>query len=193
MSSQQPAPSRRPGWRTPITLLVLLGVLCSGLYLGWRWLTADVTETVTEPTAIPTTPGPTCKSKKVTRTEQLKARQVRVSVFNAGSVTGLADQTLLDLHRRGFRSGDADNAPEDSGVQSVQVWDRKPDSPRVRLVALQFEGTVTRLRAKRDLGPGVDVIVGESFSGLADEAPTSLKVKVTKTICAKKPQRGVDS
>ena len=192
MSTSQPQPRRRRNFRAPITLVVLVGILVAGAYFGWRGLTADITATA-EPTEPKTTkPSPRCTPREGSPTKLLTSREVRVSVFNAGGITGLAEETLSALHTRGFRLGTADNAPTGSGVTAVQVWDARPDSPQARLVAEQFQGTVKRVRAKTDLGPGIDVVVGDNFPGLAATAPRTIKVKAATPDkeCAQKRKRG---
>ena len=174
--------------------MVLVGILVAGAYFGWRGLTTDITATAepTEPRTTKTKPSPRCTPREGSPAKVLTSREVRVSVFNAGGITGLADETLNALHARGFRLGTADNAPTGSGVTAVQVWDARPDSPQARLVAEQFEGTVKRVRAKTDLGPGIDVVVGDNFPGLAATAPRTIKVKAATPDkeCAQKRKRG---
>ena len=189
-----PQPRGRRNFRAPITLVVLVGILVAGAYFGWRGLTADITATAepTKSTKTPKKPSGRCTPREGSPAKVLTSREVRVSVFNAGGITGLADETLNALHARGFRLGTAENAPTGSGVTAVQVWDARPESPQARLVAMQFEGTVQRVRAKTDLGPGIDVIVGDNFPGLATPAPRTIQIKAATPDkeCPQKRKKG---
>ena len=184
MLTSQPDQRGQTSLRTPITLVVLLGILVAGAYYGWLGLTADLT-TTTEPTAPTTTaPTPKCTPSPASPAKQLTTHQVRVSVFNAGGITGLASQTLADLRAKGFREGNTDNAPEGSVVEAVQVWDADPNSPQARLVAMQFDGKVQRVRSTTDLGPGIDVVIGDAFPGVKETAPRSIQIQA--------PSKGTD-
>ena len=193
MPTSQPDQRGQTNLRTLITLVVLLGILVAGAYYGWRGLTADLTTTTQPAPTTTTTPSPTCTPEPPSPGKRLTTHQVRVSVFNAGGITGLADQTLSDLHAQGFREGTADNAPEGSAVEAVQVWDARPDSPQARLVALQFEGEVQRVRSTTDLGPGIDVVIGDNFPGLKDTAPRSLQVEPPSKATECPPRSGSPS
>jgi hypothetical protein len=128
-------------------------------------------------------PSPTCSTPDVRRGQRLHARDVQVSVFNAGTRSGLADTTLNRLGNRGFEKGEASNAPASAKVRFVQVWTTKKHDAAARLVAKQF-GPHTLLRVtKKDLGPGVDVLVGTDFHGLKN-AKTSLKVSRKQQVCS---------
>jgi len=162
---------------TAVTMLALIGILVLGAVWGWRSLFAELPES---PTAAE--PAPTCATETLAAGQRVRARQVRVSVFNAGTRSGLAGDTLDRLRRRGFTAGDTGNAPSDLDVRRVQVWSTVEDDPRAQLVARQF-GKKTRVRfSDEDLGPGVDVIVGDRFDRLS-KAPRSLRVREAREIC----------
>ena len=65
--------------RTPITLLILLGVLLYGAWWGYR--------NIIQP--VPKIPPPPCVEQTVAK-GQLRANQVTVKVFNGGDRRGLA-------------------------------------------------------------------------------------------------------
>jgi LytR cell envelope-related transcriptional attenuator len=161
-----------------VTLLVLLAVLAGGAYYGWHALTGPVAETAT-PAAPTTTTTPTkkpCEQAPRTTTKVLTSRKVTVSVYNAGSISGLADQTMGALQRRGFQRGEVGNAPSGS-VFAVEVRAPKPNAPAPRLVAKQFGVSVKRIPEAADVGPGIDVVLGDGFTGLASNAKTKIRVK----------------
>ena len=108
-----------------------------------------------------------------------------MSVFNAGTTSGLADETLGLLRKRGFQPGEASNAPP-TPTRRVQVWSTIEDDAEARLVALQFGKTVKVTYSDVDLGPGVDVLVGDDFTGLS-KAKTTLRVKATQQRCVRSP------
>ena len=64
----------------------------------------------------------------------------------------------------------------------MQVWSTIEDDAEARLVALQFGKTVKVTYSDVDLGPGVDVLVGDDFTGLS-KAKTTLRVKATQQRC----------
>ncbi len=163
---------------TAVTMLVLCGLLVAAALWGWQSLFAEVPSdeaTVEEDSG-------SCSSKRLRAGEQLRSSQVRVSVFNGGSEAGLAETTLAALRQRGFRTGDVGNAPTDAEVQRVQVWSTKENDLTARLVARQFGKKVRVKFSDDDLGPGVDVIVGNGFGRLAS-APNSLRVGKARNVC----------
>ena len=155
---------------TAVTLMVLVGILGVGLLLGMRNLTAPIPSV--QPVA---SPSPTCVPQKVNKGERLRSAQVVVSVFNAGTRAGLADETMQGLVKRGFQKGELGNGPAGAKLRFVQVWTTNNNDAAARLVAAQF-GPQTLIRVvKKDLGPGIDVLVGTKFRGLV-KAPRSVRV-----------------
>ncbi len=156
---------------TGVTLLVLLGILVAGGLYGLDALFKPL-------------PGDSsgkaagCSTTSIKKGQRIRAHQVQVSVFNAGTRSGLADETLGALRARGFRKGEAGNAPSGSKVKRVQVWTTQRNDAAARLVAQQF-GRATKVRfVDTDLGPGVDVVVGNRFGKL---------VKAKRVLVVKKP------
>ncbi len=160
------------------TLIVLMSLLAVGAYVGWQRLSAPVPER-DEPTKAS---GPRCDGG-VARGDVVRTRDITVSVYNAGSRSGLAGQTMSELEARGFIPGDVGNAPAKfETVRWVRVLAPSKKDPAARLVALQF-GKQTLVQAvKRDLGPGVEVIVGDKFLGLVD-ARQKLKARASGSGC----------
>ena len=160
-----------------LTLAVLVGVIAVGAAVGWNALTASF------PTSLSPSPSaPACTNRLVDAGKSLRSSDVTVSVFNAGSRPGLAERTLAALTARGFQPGQVGNAPSGAPVRTAQVWTKTKGDAESRLVALQF-GRKTKVHLTNiDLGPGVDVLVGDSFHGLA-KAPRLLKVHKPEKVC----------
>lgn len=159
---------------TTVTMLLLCGILVLGAVLGWRSLFAEV------PSDAEDAEAGSCATERLSAGQRLLSSRVRVSVFNGGTEPGLADTTLASLAKRGFKTGEVGNAPSDADVRRVQVWSTRKNDLGARLVAQQFGDEVPVKFSDEDLGPGVDVIVG---NGLGRLAP------VTKAIRADKAQR----
>jgi hypothetical protein len=165
---------------TGITLIVLCGVLVAAGVIGFKWLFAKAPS----PTQLVATPPvPSCTAQPFHRGSRIKSTQVEVSVFNAGTQSGLADETMSALTDRGFHSGEVGNAPSDVSVRRVEVWTDVRHDPAARLVARQLGHHVQIRVIKKSLGGGVDVIVGNRFHGLV-HAPRSVKVRHSVQVCA---------
>ena len=162
---------------TAFTLLVLVALVGSGGYYGYRALFAPVGGDDPGKRG-----GQGCEAGLRTG-ETVRTRDVKVSVLNAGSRSGLASQVQEQLTGRGFLAGTTDNAPEDHQVRFVRVLAPSRKDPAARLVALQFgKGTYIE-RSRDDLGPGVDLLVGDRFRGLAEDAPRRLRATTAGTGC----------
>ncbi len=161
-----------------VTMLVLIGLLAVGAVWGWSSLFAPLPEDVTTAAE----PEPSCAVQTVGPDNKVRADQVQVSVYNAGTRSGLAGQTLDKLVNRGFLPGDIGNAPSDVKVRRVQVWSGVENDARARLVARQFGKKVKVRFSDEDLGPGIDVVVGDRFGKLT-KAPRQLKVSQEQEFC----------
>lgn len=162
---------------TGVTLLVLCGVLGLGFLLGYQSLFSPLPKSVAS-----SQPSSSCTSAPI-RNSRLRASAVQVSVFNAGDRSGLAGDTLVRLTKRGFRPGDVGNAPTGTKVRRVQVWATTAKDPAAVLVARQF-GKKTAIRVTtQNLGPGVDLIIGNKLHRLAKKAPRSVRVIGNQKVC----------
>jgi hypothetical protein len=95
---------------------------------------------------------------------------------------------MRDLSRRGFRKGSVGNAPSDTHVKRVQVWTTQPRDVAARLVARQF-GPRTKVRfVDTNLGPGVDVVVGNHRGPLAKRTLETRRIVVKKAASACLPR-----
>jgi LytR cell envelope-related transcriptional attenuator len=167
------------GWKTPVTLLVLLGVLLGAAYYGYHTVISPATgdDTSTNP------PGKKCTKQRVFhRGQTIRSKDVLVNVYNAGSIAGLAGNTLDALHHNGFLRGVAENAPAGIGATNVTIVTRHPRLPQVKLVANQFKGHVA-LRRGRPLAAGIDVVVGDRFVGVNRKALKRLRLHHVVRTC----------
>jgi len=163
---------------TAVTLLVLVGILVVGVLVGIDNLLAPLPGSGS-PAA---DASPSCSPKTVKKGQRIRATQVQVSVFNGGTRSGLADDTLGALAKRGFKRGEVGNAPSDIKVKRVQVFSTEKNDVTALLVAHQFgKGTTVRYTAT-DLGPGIDVVVGNHFHKLA-KAKRVLVVSKSSSVC----------
>ncbi len=162
---------------TGVTLVVLLLILAAGAWVGYRSLVAPVPGDGTTSSATPT-----CSPQSLRRGQRVVSTQVAVSVWNAGTRPGAAGRTLRMLTNRGFTQGEVGNAPSGTKVRRAQIWTTRRHDAAARLVALQF-GPGTKVELKRtDLGPGVDVVVGDDFDRLSTAA-RSVVVRNAQSAC----------
>jgi hypothetical protein len=162
---------------TGITLVALLVVLGAMAVYGVK-------------SALAPLPGSSAKSTTCSGTEKevkqfLKRSEVQVSVFNAGTRSGLAGTTLDQIEAAGFRAGNAGNAPGTAEVRRAIVWTTQPNDSAARLVALALgRGTQVEV-TQTDLGPGIDVLVGNKFHGLDKKAVKQIRLPRPVETCVK--------
>jgi hypothetical protein len=162
------------------TLTVLVVLLAVGAVIGWKSLTAPFNGT--QSSATTPTKKPSC-DPRLTKGAPVRTSDVTVSVYNAGTRTGLAGQTQQQLVARGFIPGDVGNAPGNlGGVRFVRILAPSQTDPAARLVALQFGRHTFVQRSSQNLGPGVQVVVGDRFVGLV-RAPRSIKAHASGSGC----------
>ena len=177
MSSEQIEHRSRRAFRlrTPLTLLVLLGLL-----VGASWYA--VRELQTPPQLSP--PGH-CTPALVRVAPKgaaavVRLNQVRVTVFNApGGRAGLASATSSTLQNRGFQTGAAGNDRDEfAGVAKVRAADRR--LPSVALVLAQVPGATFEKITKDDAS--VELVLGPRFSKLAAKYPTAVAVTTKSAV-----------
>lgn len=173
-------------WRTPITLVVLLVILLGAAFYGWRTVVdPSPSNSAATPSTTPRAPVTTqvcTKHKTYAQGSHVSAASFKVNVYNAGGVSGQAGDVLAALQSRGFRQGVADNPPAGVTASNVTILTWAPNQPQVRLVQQQFRGPVKIARGP-NLAPGVDIVVGSGYLGLATGAPTSLSITKPTTVC----------
>ena len=158
--------TRPPVLQTGILLVIMVALLMTTGYLGYKALTAPI-QTV----------GPTCDSQTVAGS--LKSSQVAVRVYNAGTRNGLAASIRKQLEGKGFMVPYVGNSTQT--VEQTIIIGGKADAPEVKLVAGFFPQAKIQEDGRAD--HTVDVIVGDSFAGLNDSAPTQIAVE-SAVICA---------
>ena len=158
-SREQAVKSSWRRWTTPLTLLMLLGLLGWGLWWGWGQLT--------RPPQI--APPPPCVTQSAS---VLASGQVTVRVYNGGQTAGLAGQITEQLKNKGFVTKSPSNT--DEAVAGTIVIGASIDAPAVVLVAGFFPEVELRADGRTD--GTVDVLVGDAFAGFNDAAPVEIGV-----------------
>lgn len=153
--------------RTPVTLLILLGILCYGAWWGWQNIVAPPKQS----------PPPPCVKTKVTD-KTLESSQVTVQVFNGGDKKGLAGEISSRLADKDFIVLDPANT--DKKVSGTIIVGNKKSNPEVQLVKRFFKKAKVRGDGRSD--HTVDVLVGNKYAGFQAKAKTSYPVK-TRTVC----------
>lgn len=160
---------------TAVTLVVLFVVLCGMAVYGFNQFTAPFPGRPSE--------KKTCSDVEKQVQGYLQRSEVQVSVFNTGTRAGLAGATLDRIEEAGFRAGNAGNAPKGTQVRRAVVWTTKPDDPAAALVA-QALGKRTPVEVTDvDLGPGIDVLVGNRFRELDRGAARRIKLAAPVETC----------
>ncbi|HET9649138.1 MAG TPA: LytR C-terminal domain-containing protein [Microlunatus sp.] len=153
--------------RTPLTLLLLLGILCYGAYWGYKNVLAEV----------PPPPPTPCVDQTV-QGGQLKSAQVTVSIFNGGDRKGLAGDVGRALRQRGFKVMKTTNTAEK--IQQTVIVGADANSPEVLFVKTFFKNATARGDKRAD--HSVDILVGNKYGGFNSKAKTTYAVKST-TVC----------
>jgi hypothetical protein len=153
--------------RTPITLLVLLGVLC---YAAW-WGYTNVLR------PIPPAPPQPCVDQSVKK-GALESSQVTVRVFNGGNKRGLAGDVGRALRDHGFNVIRTANTGEK--IQKTVIVGAEVNNPEVLLVKRFFKDVV--VKADHRVDHSVDVLVGNKYGGFNKNAKTTYSV-TSKTVC----------
>jgi hypothetical protein len=162
---------------TAATLLVLLVVLGVMAVYGFKAATAPL------PGGRSGAAKQDCTAAEKNVKTSISRAEVQVSVFNASGRSGLAGKTLESVERAGFKAGNAGNAPRNAQVRVAEVWTTEQDDPAARLVALAFGRRTKVVVTDTDLGPGIDVLVGNRFQSLNRKAPKKLKLPAPVETC----------
>ena len=117
--------------RTPVTLLILLGVLLYGAWWGYN--------NIIKP--IPALPPSRASSRRVPK-GQLKTTQVMVKVYNGGDRKGLAADVGRSLRGKGFRVTLTTNTVEK--IQQTVIVGADANNPEVMFVKTFFKEAVVR-------------------------------------------------
>ena len=144
--------------RSAATLAVLAAVFVAGV--AWAW--SSVTEPFPEPQETPP-----CYETLVAKGDRVRPGDVLVNVRNAGKTDGLARDTMDALIGKGFGEGIRGNATADTGRGGAVVWASDPKGPAAQLVR-SYLGDDVRIIEPVTPDPGITVVVGDRFPGVAD-------------------------
>jgi hypothetical protein len=147
---------------------------------GYRAATAPIED---DGAATSADDGPTCAAEDQTVVKFVRRSEVTVSVFNAGERSGRAQATMDLLEKAGFKAGEVGNAPDGIEVDRAVVYSTKDDDPAAELVAKAFGRKTKVVHSDEELGPGVDVVIGDRFKQLKASAPNRLELPQPETSC----------
>jgi LytR cell envelope-related transcriptional attenuator len=153
--------------RTPVTLLILFGVLLYGAYWGYNNIIKPVPALPPEPCVVQNLPN-----------GQLKTSQVVVRVYNGGDRKGLAADVGRSLRGKGFRVTLTTNTVEK--IQKTVIVGADVKNPEVKFVKTFFKESV--VRADQRVDRTVDVLVGNKYGGFDKKAKTTYRVEAD-TVC----------
>jgi hypothetical protein len=153
--------------RTPITLLILFGMLLYGAWWGYNNIIMP----------IPAMPPEPCVDQSVPK-GQLQASQVVVRVYNGGDRKGLAADVGRSLRGKGFRVVLTTNTVEK--IQKTVIVGAEQNNPEVLFVKSFFKEAV--VRSDKRVDRTVDVLVGNKYGGFKKDAKTTYQVETT-TLC----------
>jgi len=153
--------------RTPITLMILLGVLMWGAWWGYTNVIRPVPEAAPEP----------CVNQTLAK-GQLKSSQVTVRVYNGGDRVGLAADVARSLRSKGFVVSRTTDTNEK--IQKTVIVGAGAKNPEVLFVKTFFKDAVVRADKRTDRS--VDILVGNKYAGFDKTGKTTYEVKA-KTVC----------
>jgi hypothetical protein len=170
-ASAEPEYRRRHNIRGPVTLLILLGILCAAAWYGAK----AVLENRPKPQAVVT-----CATVQAHKDAKVTSSQVTVNVYNGGTRAGQARRIAAELRNRGFKVAIIGNISEKTVVKKAQVR-AKQNTPQAQLVAKQVSGTKVVKVANHDTT--VDLVIGDDLDALTPKAPTTLKITGKVVTC----------
>jgi hypothetical protein len=153
--------------RTPVTLLILFGMLLYGAWWGYN--------NIIKP--IPPLPPEPCVDQIVEK-GQLKSAQVVVRVYNGGDRKGLAADVGRSLRGKGFRVVLTTNTVEK--IQKTVIVGADGNNPEVLFVKSFFKEAI--VRSDKRVDRTVDVLVGNKYGGFNKGASTTYQVEA-RTLC----------
>ncbi len=159
--------------RTALTMTSLVVILALMATWGWKQTTAK----------LPDLGGPIAQCQTYKVKKSVKRSEIAVSVYNNSSRSGLAGATMQRFTKLGFKPGNTGNAPDGTQVRKVEVWTTTENDPTALLVAKQFKQKARVIVVQDPLGPGVDVILGQRFSGLRAKGPLTQDLPEPKRTC----------
>jgi len=169
----QPRPRRRIHWQTPITMVVLVGILVGGGWWGWKSLTES-------------TADPNCVQQKLPN-NRLVPNQVVINVYNGGAKAGTAAETAAALEKRGFNIGKVMNEPHGDKTNVLAVRGATAKAPEVLLVAGQMSQKASVVADNRP-DHTVDIVVGKGYTTVNPKGLPSVIVPSNQTVCIPAPK-----
>ncbi|MGW6196242.1 LytR C-terminal domain-containing protein [Kribbella sp. NPDC055110] len=164
----QPRPHSRIRWRTPITMVILLGILAGGGWWGWNSLVNSSAQ-------------PTCTEQKLTN-NRLVPKQVVLNVYNGGARAGSAGRVADALKQRGFNIDKTANEPKGDKVDVVALRGATADAPEMLLVAGQLNQKAVMIADGRT-DHTVDLVIGAGFGSVKLKGIPSVTVAPGTTVC----------
>lgn len=164
------------------TALIMVGLVAIVFVMalwGIHAATAPIKSTST-PSA---SKGPTCAAADQTVQHFVRRPQVTVSVYNTGKRGGRAGATLNMLENAGFQAGAIGNGAAGDQVVRAEVRTTQQNDKNAQLVALALGKNTKVVVTDQDLGPGVDVFIGDRFGGLDPNAPRKIALDQPRTTC----------
>jgi len=163
---------------TGATLVVLVVVVCGMAVWGYRAATAPIEDD--QPTA---SASPTCQPDDQKVARYVHRNEITVSVYNSGRRSGRAQDTMSLLERAGFKAGAVGNAPDGVKAPRAVVYTNRADDPAAELVAKNFGKGTKVVHTDEEMGPGVDVVIGDRFKKLDPAAPKRLELPKPELTC----------
>ncbi|MFD7153678.1 LytR C-terminal domain-containing protein [Kribbella sp. NPDC059898] len=164
----QPRPHSRIRWRTPITMVILLGILAGGGWWGWKSLMSSSAD-------------PTCTEQKLTN-NRLLPKQVVLNVYNGGARAGSAGRVADALKKRGFNIDKIANEPKGDKTQVVALRGASATAPEMLLVAGQLNQKAEMIGDNRT-DHSVDLVIGAGFGSVKLKGIPSVAVKAGTSVC----------
>ncbi|MFF0266426.1 LytR C-terminal domain-containing protein [Kribbella sp. NPDC004536] len=164
----QPRPHSRIRWRTPITMVILLGILAGGGWWGWKSLISSSAE-------------PTCTEQKLTN-NRLLPKQVVLNVYNGGARAGSAGRVADALKKRGFNIDKVANEPKGDKTDIVALRGATATAPEMLLVAGQLNQKAQMIADGRT-DHTVDLVIGAGFGSVRLKGIPSVTVAPNTTVC----------
>lgn len=163
-----------------VTLAVLAVLFVVGVIAGFRLITAPIPEL--ELSSEDTEPS--CRDVTLKPGSTLSTEQVTVDVYNDGSISGLASQTIRRLSRFGYQRGVTGNADDlDANARNVTIVTENPGGAMATLLRGQFQGKVRVVKGDVSEDTGIAVIVGDKFVGIDRNARSNVPVDEELKIC----------
>ena len=163
---------------TAVTLACLMGVLVLMALWGVKAATAPIPSD-----SGTSTKKPGCASEDQKVAKYVRRGDVTVSVYNSGETSGRAQRTMDLLEQAGFKVGEVKNAPAGLRADRATVYSTKTDDPAAELVARAPWKATQVVHTDEDLGPGVDVVIGDKFKRLDAKAPKRLPLPEPVVTC----------